>query len=332
MRRLFVAVLLLISTVIHAQPPGLQNVANGTFNVAVGVPGGSSDFQLTGFFNDLTSRYADVDVVPGMIFWDVDGQRFEVMAVSGLGVLTLDVRDIDGVGTVSTGIGALIVETSDYPFHVAGVSDELNSIIFNHLVQLLANQQTVDPVTITQAGHGFALGDLLTFNGGTYAAANTATASNLPVAYVSEVIDVNTFRISTEGWLEITSHGFMVGQDYYLQDGGAETTSPDTNYVVFAYRAFDADWLYYDIPEAVFTNLAASSVELEQLTVTAQNVVSNLSNAPGDPTKILFYVNGVNVFPGAGLSSDAAGVITVNSGLLGYNIETTDSVVAYYFY
>lgn len=136
MRVLVLIIALLFNFSMSAQPT-LENVLSGTFNAAVAIPGGSSDFQATGFFNDLTGRWADTDVTTGMIFWDANGERFEIMSISGAGVLTLDLRDIGSVGSISTGFGAIMVETGDYPVYVQGISGELQSIINNHFVQIL---------------------------------------------------------------------------------------------------------------------------------------------------------------------------------------------------
>lgn len=136
MRILCFVFLLLLPIWLSAQVP-TENVLSGTFNVIVAVPGGSSDFQVTGVFNDVTNEYLAGDVAAGMILWDLQGARFEIMAVSGVGTLTLDVRDINSQGFVNTGIGAVIDETSGYPVFVAGVSDNLNSRMDNHFKQVV---------------------------------------------------------------------------------------------------------------------------------------------------------------------------------------------------
>ena len=71
-----------------------------------------------------------------------------------------------------------------------------------------------------------------------------------------------------------------------------------------------------------------SKEKLDYIDPTALNTVPNLTAVPADPTKVKFYVNGVL---DRGITSDALGVVTVNSGTLGYNIDITDEVTANYF-
>lgn len=70
----------------------------------------------------------------------------------------------------------------------------------------------------------------------------------------------------------------------------------------------------------------------EPLVPTAQNTLPNLAQAPADVTVVRIVVNGVTIdnFANSGISVSGAGAITVNSGNLGYNIETTDRIIAYY--
>lgn len=67
----------------------------------------------------------------------------------------------------------------------------------------------------------------------------------------------------------------------------------------------------------------------EILTATAQNVLPSLAVAPIAGTVVKFYINGKHEV--AGISSSAAGVITVVPATLGYNIETVDEVVVEYY-
>ena len=77
----------------------------------------------------------------------------------------------------------------------------------------------------------------------------------------------------------------------------------------------------------------ASLERIEHVTPTGTNTLPNLSEAPSDPTKVKFYVNGVLDYAGE-ISSDAAGVVTV-AGTFNttyeFDIETTDTVSYIYF-
>lgn len=71
---------------------------------------------------------------------------------------------------------------------------------------------------------------------------------------------------------------------------------------------------------------------VELLTVTAQNTITDLTVAPTNLNSLKVFVNGIMVdnLASSGIAVDIAGVITVTPADLGYNIETTDRVVAYY--
>jgi hypothetical protein len=62
---------------------------------------------------------------------------------------------------------------------------------------------------------------------------------------------------------------------------------------------------------------------------TAQNVVSDIVPAPVAGTSTLFFVNGALV--PAGITHDAAGVITINPSVVGYNIEEFDVFQILYY-
>jgi hypothetical protein len=104
-----------------------------------------------------------------------------------------------------------------------------------------------DKDTITQASHGFTVGTQgflpVYNNSGTWAAANTSSASSLHDSYVVDVIDANTFVIQPAGILRESSHGLTVGSDYFLQDGGTISTSPDATYNDWMCHVIDANTL-----------------------------------------------------------------------------------------
>lgn len=108
--------------------------------------------------------------------------------------------------------------------------------------------------TITQVGHGFSVGDLIgNVNGTTgYFLANTNGADSIPVAAVFQVVDNDNFIPCNEGFFTYT-HGLLNNYDYFLQDNGSLDTIPDSTYQVFAFRTFNTNLAYFDIPELVIT-------------------------------------------------------------------------------
>jgi hypothetical protein len=86
-------------------------------------------------------------------------------------------------------------------------------------------------VSITQASHGFVVGDWLYLNGSTYtkAIANSANTASV-VGIVSAVADPNTFTLTTSG-LVTGLTGLTAGSDYFLSGataGLATLTEPTT--------------------------------------------------------------------------------------------------------
>jgi hypothetical protein len=86
--------------------------------------------------------------------------------------------------------------------------------------------------TITQTGHGFVVGNVLTLAGGsTFVKAKADSPTNAEVVgIVDSVVDANTFVIRTDGHIAGLS-GLTAGTVYFLSDttaGALQTTEPST--------------------------------------------------------------------------------------------------------
>jgi hypothetical protein len=105
--------------------------------------------------------------------------------------------------------------------------------------------------SITQAGHGFSVGEALYFDGSTWLRANSASINSLGIAIVSSVSDADNFDIILSGPIEGLS-GLTAGTWYYVSDSvaGALQTSAGVNFsnplllatsattgIVYQYRA-----------------------------------------------------------------------------------------------
>ena len=73
----------------------------------------------------------------------------------------------------------------------------------------------------------------------------------------------------------------------------------------------------------------ANGSTVEILTPSGQNAVPDVAVAPKAGSSAMFFVNGA--LATAGVSMDAAGVITVDPVALGYNVETVDRVTVVYY-
>lgn len=110
--------------------------------------------------------------------------------------------------------------------------------------------------SVNQASHGFAVGDIIRNNNGTWAKAQADSAANAgsgeQLAVVDTVTDVNNFTPRYGGKLTLSSHGYTEGDEVYLDAstaGARTTTAPSTagQVVIKVGSAYDADTLLIDI-------------------------------------------------------------------------------------
>ncbi|NDC95558.1 tail fiber domain-containing protein [bacterium] len=133
---------------------------------------------------------------------------------------------------------------------------------------------------VTQASHGFVVGDVLWLNGSTYAKA-IATAANTAevIGVVSRVIDASTFEVTLSGEVSGLS-GLTAGEVYFLSastSGLLTTTEPTTiGYVSVPIGiASSATTLYVSPKRGVVvgaTNARTQISLLNNTTTTVQNI------------------------------------------------------------
>lgn len=75
-------------------------------------------------------------------------------------------------------------------------------------------------VTVTQASHGFSVGNAIYYTGSVYALARANAGTTLGVFIVSSVADVNTFTAAMLGPISGLS-GLTAGQYYYVSSATA---------------------------------------------------------------------------------------------------------------
>jgi len=82
------------------------------------------------------------------------------------------------------------------------------------------------------------------------------------------------------------------------------------------------------VPGSATSNSAIS----ELITVSAQNVFADLANAPADPNNVLIFINGqvFDTLANSGVAVDNVGEFALTPADIGFNVETTDRVVAQY--
>lgn len=86
--------------------------------------------------------------------------------------------------------------------------------------------------TVTQSSHGFAVGDVVYYNGSVYAKAQADADDTLGLFIVSDVANTNTFTASFSGKVSGFT-GLTAGQYYFLSSATAgllTTTEPTSGY------------------------------------------------------------------------------------------------------
>jgi len=100
---------------------------------------------------------------------------------------------------------------------------------------------------VTQAAHGFVVGDVVFISGGVWAKAqsNIFMTNFVPgsTVMVSEVLGVNTFKVCRAGRVNWPAHGKTVGATYYLSNGvpGATVATPPINWLLPVFVPTDAN-------------------------------------------------------------------------------------------
>jgi len=201
-----------------------------------------------------------------------------LLLLASLGVETAKAQQFQPLFLIEWGdSNGLVPVTSNFMgFDGVQVYVRLDSLIAAELTKL---QVGVCKDTITQAAHGFSVGDLIgqTAGFGDYFQANTSSPDSLPVAAVLKVIDANRFVPCNEGFFPYT-HGLSNGVDYFLQDNGSLASTPDSNYNVFGFRTFGTSVAYFDIPELVVESVDSSGTTGQ--TIEDADWYDNRTNAP----------------------------------------------------
>ena len=117
-------------------------------------------------------------------------------------------------------------------------------------------------IEINQVAHGFSVGDGIYHNGTSWAQGQANDATTLATFCVAEVIDADNFIAAQFARLEVPSHGFTIGEYYFLSEATAGlpvTTEPTTGFSNPLFFVEDANTLqilvYRPSTVGVVTNL-----------------------------------------------------------------------------
>lgn len=241
---------------------------------------GNGTFTIVGIFSDPKGQYFAADVESALdtaqfVFWKGNNFYLVDTAWASGSTLNLIVNDTYSTGFIPTGNAQILEITGNLGLPGVSTTGDSNAALatppdhaalLNYIIKRIdawassvggggggGSAGLVCGDTLTQAGHGFAVGDLLgqSPGNGPYFKARTSSVDSLPVTAVLAVVDVNTFVICEEGLFPGFTHGLPLGRDYFLQADGALDTIPDTTYQVFAFRTRSINTAYFDIPELV---------------------------------------------------------------------------------
>jgi len=188
MKKLIYSLLLIwLPLWVAAQVPSTLTQFNAGLNIFASNLGGTSDAQLTAFFNDPAGRYTDADMLVGDVIFTANCDVWEIMQINSTGGnINVDVRDVNGTGLApalgQAGIMRLTTN-QNYPLFTAenatGISATLQACIETHLSLMLDLDATQGPGTISNysfeiTGAGDTIITLNNNNGDTLIFSNTS--------------------------------------------------------------------------------------------------------------------------------------------------------------
>jgi hypothetical protein len=159
-------------------------------------------------------------------------------------------RAIADLATVSPAAGDRFVigDASDADKTKAVLYQNIGGGLTGVPVSTALTGQGVPTLAVTQAAHGFALGDLVYYNGSAYAKAKADAAATAEVYGMVTAVTTNTFVLVPEGYVTGLT-GLTAGAVYYLSDAVAGTmtaTAPTTagsiNKLVFQADSTTSGW------------------------------------------------------------------------------------------
>lgn len=130
--------------------------------------------------------------------------------------------------------------------------------------------------SFTQTAHGFAVGDVIYNNAGTWAKAKAdADATSETIGMVSAVADADNFTLTTGGYISGLS-GFTAGSTYYLSDAtaGALTSTEPTTASHYSCPLFVAD----STTSGYFFKMRCAEIQSQSSQSVPKFAIANISN------------------------------------------------------
>ncbi len=117
---------------------------------------------------------------------------------------------------------------------------------------------------VTQTAHGFSVKQPVYHDGTNWKAAQANADATVAQAIITQVVDTNTFVITTHGVATITGHGLTVGSYYYLDQASSAITpvKPTSGISQGVLHVRDVNTVFIDVELAVSASTATTSTAL----------------------------------------------------------------------
>jgi hypothetical protein len=190
--------------------------------------------QLPSFVDDVL-EYADLASFPvtgesSKIYVALDtGKTYRWSGSAYTEISPSEVNSVFGrTGIISAQASDYDADQIDYDNTTSGLA----ATDVQDAIDELASKNTA-LIEITQTSHGFAVGNGIYHNGSSWAKGQADDSDTLAYYVVVSVSDVDTFTAAQFGRFEIPSHGFTVGEYYFLSNttaGLAVSSEPTSGY------------------------------------------------------------------------------------------------------
>jgi hypothetical protein len=331
----------------------LGDASSKTFYVVALVETVDGKFLVAGFaeltvyesgaWKDSQQPAQGGNIIPGGATYDGDGEYALSVAVGKLYSFTKGANDDaydNGGGDITedgnfTAAGAGIT--------LKGTADAAVTAIVRSLVYITADQADARYLThrfnVTQAGHGFAKGDAIRFNGTSYVKAQANSPANAEVFGIVEFVAGDVFIVVTSGKIAGLS-GLTPGEVYFLSGATAgalvedepETVGHVSKPVLLATSATGGMVLHYRGVEIVEAESSEATIgdnifnEVPAGLVNSANAVFTTSN-DYIANSARVYLNGIRQRPGGSFdfTETGANTITFNAAP-----QTGDTIIVDY--